>query len=114
MAEVEFKPAKVMLEDGEYTLAVGRARKRLTTGELNDAASLRKLVGKGDVVAAVSGKVIVAVGRRVAPCYWIMCYIPVPDWIQRVRPELRKALVNRFIAEGIIDKRLGQEFIAQY
>lgn len=112
MADVAFKPAKVILEDGEYTLAVGRTKKRLAAGELNDAASLRKLVGKEDVVVAVAGKVVVAVGRRIAPCYWIVCYIPVPDLAQRVRPDLRKSLVKRFVAEGLIDTRFAAELNA--
>jgi hypothetical protein len=109
MPEPTFKPAKVSLEQGAYMVTVGRSKKPLLAGEVNDAPALRKLVGKEDVVAVLSGRTIAAIGRRVAPCYWIVCYIPAPDLFERIRPEIRKQLVTKYVNEGIIGKQLARE-----
>ena len=79
MPEIKFKPAKVAVQREKYVLTVGATKKELLIGEFNDAASVRKLAGSPDVEVAMSGRNIVAIGRRVARCYWIICYVPVPD-----------------------------------
>jgi hypothetical protein len=111
---VKFKPASVALEGEKFMLTVGNTKKSILAGEINDAASVRKLVGKKDVVVAVSGRTIVAIGRRVAPCYWIICYVPAPDIFRRVLPEIRQQLLLKYVGEKIIDKKFAQELKASF
>jgi len=114
MAEIMFKPGKVSLENGKYMVAVGRSKKQLVAGEINDPASLRKLAGKEGVEVALSGKTIVAVGRRVAPCYWIICYIPAPDIFQKILPEIRQQLLKKYLDEKIIDRKFAEQLKASF
>lgn len=114
MAEIKFKPATVTAEKGSLVLTVGRTKKTLLTGEINDAASVRKLAGKKDVEVALSGRSIVAVGRRVAPCYWILCYIPAPDIFQVVRPVIRQQLLKKYLDEKIIDQKFAEQLKASF
>jgi mannosyltransferase OCH1-like enzyme len=114
MPETTLKPAVVSLDQGTYMVSVGRLKKPILAGEMNEAAGLRKLVGKEDVVAVLSGKTIAAIGRRIAPCYWIVCYIPAPEIFQQIRPEIRKQLVTKYVNEGIIDKQLAKEIQAGF
>lgn len=107
--EVKFKSAKVTMEQEKFMLTVGRTKKPILTGEINDALSVRKLVGKKDVVVAVSGRTIVAVGRRVAPCYWIICYIPAPDIFRKILPEIRQQLLQKYVDEKVIEKKFAEE-----
>ena len=113
-AEVKFKPAKVTLQREKFVLTVGKTTKAIAIGEINDAASVRKLVGKKDVVAAFSGSTIAAIGRRIAPCYWIICYIPVPDIFRKIRPEIRQELLLKYVNESVIDRRFAEELKASF
>jgi hypothetical protein len=108
-AELKFKPASVTLQQEKCVLTVGNTSKTIPTAEINDAASVRKLVGKKDVIAAYSGRTIVAIGRRIAPCYWILCYIPAPDIFRKIRPEIRQDLLNKYVNEGVIDRKFAEE-----
>jgi mannosyltransferase OCH1-like enzyme len=114
MAEIKFKPASVTVEKGALVLTVGRTKRPLLTGEINDAASVRKLAGKKDVEVAVSGRAIVAVGRRVAPCYWIICYIPVPDIFRAIRKDIRLQLLNKYLDQKIIDRKFAEQLKASF
>ena len=112
--EVKFKAAKVTLERNQYMVTVGSTKKAIRVGEINDAASVRKLVGKKDVVVALSGSTIAAIGRRVAPCYWIICYIPVPDIFRRILPEIRQELLQKYVNEKVIDREFAEELKASF
>jgi len=114
MAEIKFKPAKVSLERENFMLTVGQTKKAIPVGEINDAASVRKLAGKADIEVAMSGRAIVAVGRRVAPCYWIICYIPVPDIYRKILPELRQQLVQKYVDEKVIDQEFAKQLSAGF
>ena len=114
MAEIKFKPATVTIERDRFILTVGATKKPILAGEINDAASVRKLAGKKDVEVALSGTSIVAVGRRVAPCYWIICYIPVPDLFRKIRPEIRQQLLQTFVDEDIVDRKFAEELKASF
>ena len=114
MAEIKFKPAKVAIEREKFVLTVGATKKTILVGEINDGASVRKLVGKKGVEVALSGTSIVAVGRRVAPCYWIICYIPVPDLFRKIRPEIRQQLLQTFVDEDIVDRKFAEELKASF
>ena len=114
MAEIKFKPAKVTIEREKFMLSVGVTKKPILIGEINDAASVRKLAGKKDVEVALSGKTIVAIGRRFPPCYWIICYIPVPDIFRRILPEIRQDLLQKYVNEEIIDRKFAEELKASF
>ena len=114
MAEIKFKPAKVTIERESFMLTVGATKKPIVIGEINDAASVRKLAGKADVEVALSGRTIVAVGRRVAPCYWIICYIPVPDIFRKILPEIRQQLLQKYVDENIVDRKFAEELKASF
>ncbi len=114
MAEIKFKPAKVTIERERFMLTVGATKKPILIGEINDAASVRKLAGKPGVEVALSGRTIVAVGRRIAPCYWIICYIPVPDIFRRILPEIRQQLLEKYVDENVIDQRFAEELKASF
>jgi hypothetical protein len=114
MAEIKFKPATVTIERDRFILTVGATKKPILAGEINDAASVRKLAGKKDVEVALSGRTIVAVGRRVAPCYWIICYIPVPDIFRKILPEIRQQLLQKYVDENIVDQKFAEELKASF
>ena len=113
-SELKFKPAKVTLEREKFAVTVGTTKKIIPIGEINDAASVRKLVGKKDVVVALSGRTIAAIGRRVAPCYWILCYVPVPDIFRKILPEIRQELLQKYVDENVIDRKFAEELKASF
>ncbi len=112
MADVKFKPARVTLARNRFVLTVGKTKKELAVGELNDAPALRRLAGKDDLVAAVSGRTIVAIGRRVPGRFWILCYVPVPDLYREILPEIRRALVKKYVDAEVIDRGFAEELNA--
>jgi hypothetical protein len=114
MADVKFKPAKVTLERKRFMLTVGKTKKEIAVGELNDAASVKRLAGKDDVVAAVSGRTIVAIGRRLPGKFWILCYVPAPDVFRRILPEIRQQLVRKYVDEQVIDRGFAEELNAGF
>jgi hypothetical protein len=105
---VTLKPVKVTAAKGKFRVKLGAAQKELVVGEINTAADVKKLVGK-NAVAAVSGKSIAAIGARLPGCYWILCYIPAPDIFQRIRPELRTQLIQKFVQERVISEGFAEE-----
>ncbi len=114
MPEIKFKPAKVAVQREKYVLTVGATKKELLIGEINDEASVRKLVGNADVQVAMSGRNIVAIGRPVARCYWIICYVPVPDIFRKILPEIREQLVQKYLDAGVIDKQFATDLKASF
>jgi hypothetical protein len=115
MPVVKFKPAKITLAREKFTLTVDESKTQIPVGEIVDAASVQKLVGKTGVEVALSGKAVVAIGRRRAGpslCYWIICYIPAPDHIRRINPELRQELINQYEVQKIIDQKFADELRA--
>jgi hypothetical protein len=84
---------------GKYFVQVGATKKELVVGDTTPAAEVKALVGP--VAVVVSGRTIVAVGKPPRRP-WIICYIPVPDLIRQVRPELRTALLNQYVSKGVI------------
>lgn len=109
---VTLKPVKVTAARGKFMVKLGAAQKELLVGETNAAADVKKLVGK-NAVAAISGKTIAAIGARLPGCYWIICYIPVPDLFQRIRPELRSQLIRKFVDEKVFSESFAEEIQQQ-
>jgi hypothetical protein len=94
-----------------YYLTVGRRKLAIPTDEMNTKAEVRKLVGKR-VPTILSGSTIVAIGYPGVPFCYILCYVPAPDILRRVRPELRVELVNRYTKMNVISAKLGKNLLA--
>jgi hypothetical protein len=92
------KEGKVVSIRGKFYVAIGRTRKQIPA-EFADAATLKKLAGR-PVSVTIFGKSIVAVGLPRGPI--ITCYIPAPDVIKIVQPDLQKFLQKKFTDSGIL------------
>lgn len=111
------KKGKVSKTGSKYFLTVGKRKTEIPVGVTVSAAEVNKLVGK-EVYAAFSGKrksEIVAVGTWPEPekptrpvCYWIVCYIPAPDILRRIGMDIRRTLIQKMLADGIITPKLAQ------
>ena len=77
----------------------------IAVGDTNPVAEVKAMVGK-PVGVVVSGRTIVAIGRR--PGRWIVCYIPVPDLMRNVREDLRGALLDRYVKLNVIPTKAAQ------
>jgi len=91
---------------GRYFVKVGATKKEVVVGDTTPEAEIKGLVGPVSVV--VSGRNIVAIGRPLKRP-WIVCYIPAPDLIKRIRPEIRAAVLQQFVKEGVINRELEHE-----
>jgi hypothetical protein len=92
------KEGKVISVRGKFYVAIGRTRKLIPT-ELADADALKKIAGS-TVPVTLFGKSIVAVGRRPGPI--IVCYVPAPDVIKVIQPELQRFLQKKYMDAGIL------------
>jgi hypothetical protein len=92
------KEGKVVSARGKFYVAIGRSRKEIPTA-LADAGALKKLAGQ-TVSVTLFGNSLVAVGKRPGPI--IVCYIPAPDVIKIVQPDLQAFLQKKFTAAGIL------------
>jgi hypothetical protein len=99
------KEGKVTAVRGKYYVTVGATKKELVVGDTTPEAEVKALVGRA-VAVVVSGRTIVAVGLPRKP--WIVCYIPVPDLIKKIREDLRGDLLNRYAAANIIPAKAAQ------
>jgi hypothetical protein len=77
----------------------------VVVGDTNPLSEVKALVGP--VAVVVSGRTIVAIGRPPRKP-WIVCYIPVPDLIKKVRPELRASLLNKYANVGVIPAKAAE------
>jgi hypothetical protein len=89
---------KVVSANRKFYLAIGRTRRPIPTGVFVDAEDLKKLTGQ-TVSVTMLGKSIVAIGMRPGG---ILCYIPAPDLLNRIRPEVQIALEKIYTKAGII------------
>ena len=111
------KKGKVSRLRGRYYLTVGRRRVEIPIGPVISTDQVRKLVGK-QVHVAFSGRrksEIVAIGTWPTPeipsrirCYWILCYIPAPDMISRIRPDIRNTLIGKMVRQKVITQKLAR------
>jgi hypothetical protein len=92
------KEGKVVSARGKFYVAIGRTRQEIPTA-LADASALKRLAGK-TVSVTLFGKSVVAVGLRPGPI--IVCYIPAPDVIKVIQPDLQKFLQKKFMDAGIL------------
>jgi len=108
---VPVKEGKVTAVRGSYFITVGRTRKQIPVGEMIDAAQIKSLVGK-TVLVVISGSSIVAIGGLTWRPPIIVCYIPAPDIIKRIRPELQETLIRSFVARKVIPAKAAESLLA--
>ena len=90
---------------GKYFLTV-RGKKVELTGV--SKAQIRSAVGK-PVDPILYKKAVVAIQWKPGP--GILCYVPVPDVLNKVAPEIQKALLKTFVDKGIITAEQGREIV---
>lgn len=88
---------------GKYFVTVGATRKEVVVGDTTPASEVKALVGP--VAVVVSGRTIVAIGRPPRRP-WILCYLPVPDLMRQIRPELRTVLLKQYVSKGVIPDKV--------
>src|SRR5581483_5177858 len=109
------KKGKLSKVRNTYVVTVDRKRVQVPVGEIVGKADLDKMVGKEVQVAISGGKKAAIVGIGLwppagpDPCYWIICYIPVPDLITQIGPSLRESLVRTMVSEKIITEEFAKE-----
>ncbi|HZP01732.1 MAG TPA: hypothetical protein VFD30_15695 [Terriglobia bacterium] len=109
------KKGKLSKVRNTYVVTVDRKRVQVPVGEIIAKADLDKMVGKEVQVAISGGKKAAIVGIGLwppagpAPCYWIICYIPVPDLITQIGPSIRESLVRTMVSEKIITEEFAKE-----
>ncbi len=102
----------LLKQRSRYLLKIGRTQKELPVGQFLDPADLDKLAGQ-EVLVGYSGDSIVVIVPRDPTKFprfrCVLCYYPAPDLLRRIRPELRDALLNRYVKERIIPAPLAEE-----
>ncbi len=98
-----------------YVLKVGRRTVKFSASPILPAIELDMLVGN-EVLVAFSPKlpsIVVAITkwprRPRVPCYWIICYIPVPDLVRRIQDQVRIGLLKQMVAEGVVAPDMARE-----
>ena len=100
------KPAaKVSKAAGKIFLTV-RGKKTEIQGVSH--AQIGGAVGKA-IEPVFYKKAVVAIQWKPGP--GILCYIPAPDVISKIAPEVQQALLKTFIANGIITAAQGREIV---
>jgi hypothetical protein len=104
------KAGKIVVNKGKYFLALGVTRKEIPT-TLAGESELAKMAGK-PVVAITSGRTIVAILWEGTKKPWkpqcFTCYVPAPDFHKQVDPELRKMVIDKFLAAGVLTGRQAE------
>ena len=107
------KKAKVSKVRDKFFVHIGKRKLEIPVGPVISAKDVNKLVGK-DVYVALSNKrpsEIAAIGiwpLRVR-CYWIICYIPALDMLQRIQKTVRVTVLNKMISTKILTPKLGRQ-----
>lgn len=97
--------AKVSQARGKYFLTVGRTKVELTGVS---KAQIRGAVGK-PISPILYKKAVVALQWKPGP--GILCYVPVPDILNKVAPEIQRTLLKTFVDKGIITAEQGREIV---
>ncbi len=111
---VKAKPAKISRIRGKYYLTVEAKRSVLEPNFVICSKPIEELLGESIEVRVIiprDGPVVIVVPRRRAPCYMILCYIPVPDIRVNIDRALRTELVKRLVKENVLPSRLGKQLV---
>jgi len=97
--------AKVSQARGKYFLTVGGKKLELTGVS---KAQIRSAVGK-PINPILYKKAVVAIQWKPGP--GILCYVPVPDLLNKIAPEIQEALLKTYVDKGIITAQQGREIV---
>jgi mannosyltransferase OCH1-like enzyme len=97
--------AKVSQARGKYFLTVSGKKVELTGVS---KAQIRSAVGK-PVDPILYKKAVVAIQWKPGP--GILCYVPGPDILNKVAPEIQRTLLKAFVDKGIITAEQGREIV---
>jgi hypothetical protein len=97
--------AKVSQARDKFFLTIGAKKVELTGVS---KAQIRSAVGK-PVDPILYKKAVVAIQWKPGP--GILCYVPVPDILNKVAPEIQKTLLKTFVDKGIITAEQGREIV---
>jgi hypothetical protein len=100
------KEGKITAVRAKYYVTVGATKKEIVVGDTTPESEVKALAGQ-TVAVVVSGRTIVAIGRPPRKS-WIICYVPVPDLIKKIREDLRGDLLNRYVGANIIPDKAAQ------
>ncbi len=98
MPKTVVKEGKVVSARGKFYATIGRTRQEIPA-TLVDPGSLKRFAGR-PVSFTLFGKSIVAIGIRPGPI--IVCYIPAPDVVKQIQPDLQKFLQKKYMDAGIL------------
>jgi hypothetical protein len=101
------KEGKVSVQDGKYFVTVGALNKQVVVGDTTPESEIKALVGK-PVAVVLAGRTIVAVGGLPRKP-WVVCYVPVPDLFKTIRPDLRAALLKRYVDAKVIPEVAAEQ-----
>lgn len=112
--EARTQEGTVVRDRKGYYVKTGRRKLKIPTDFMATRSEVAKLVGKEVTVAfsQADPNMIVAIGHRPSrrvKCYWIICYVPAPEFLTQVRPVLREKLLRNMVAEDVISKSLARE-----
>jgi hypothetical protein len=91
-----------------YYVTIGKTQREIPVGEIISAADVGKAVGR-EVPVIVSGRVVVAIGSPLREkLRWILCYLPPPDFLKEIGPDLRREVIARYVDMNVIPKKVGE------
>lgn len=94
---------KISSARGKFFLTI-RGRKAEIPGV--SAEQVKSAVGQ-PIEPVLYKSAVVAIKWRPGP--GILCYIPAPDIINKIAPEVQRSLLNAFVQNGIITAEQGKE-----
>lgn len=107
------QPGTITKSRNKYFVAVRDRKMEIPVGLTVKEAELDKLAGKEVQVALSTARIPTVVGIRPPGkrpgCYWIVCYIPVPDIFKKIDDRIRRELVTAMVDQKIIAEEVGKE-----
>jgi len=113
--KVKAQMGKITVSKGKYLFTVGKNRWEINPAEAYGELPLEKIVTRETMAGGiiVEGKPVLIMVYGVKLRKWILCYIPVPDFRQRLDSIIRQQLVNTLIADKRIPADLGKQILGE-
>jgi hypothetical protein len=110
------KRGKISLDRDKYYITIDEKPILLPVGTVILKEEIKSLKGK-EVLAVFSlnKKYLIAIDAVPLPekikytHKWILCYVPVPDIIKRIRDQIRNPLIQEMIAQEIITPEFARK-----
>ena len=115
------KKGKLLKKSGQYYVSVAGKRTAIPPNGIVFEKDIAALVNK-DVYVAFSMKSptrIVAIGTWPTPekprfgKRWIICYIPAPDILKGIQPQVQELLLRKMVDERVITERLRKTILGR-